>query len=447
MRFYSYFIIVVVLVWVVLGCARTSSPKFPALPSDWLIASSQSVQSRTLKLSTQEASSSEGEEWKNPSVETDEKIKSIFSLQGAGLDRLIQSERMNAILYRPFHGGPGGVPGEAPWHLSNFVAEFGVTVQGIFGSLVSDGGFAVKGIWSRVKQEPKKDPLASPYSVQWNTEDSRQEQLAPVIESALSSGRVKSEKNFRESIDQAAARFERIVKTLEAAPPVASGWEVSRFALVLTVDASGRVSPAVSVGGELTVRLDWDRPRSLVNSGEEAPTTVLSEQDQGFIQVVRALGAQMGAAQAEFNELEGQGIHLENFHVGVAIGASGSIALVQLGGAVDGMLYYSRPGEIETIQLMSTRPDVYALNTEIPAVKSGDLDFLIKPEVFKKGLKRAIKMGGYFARMGFASNSSEWALEEVETEFEVALFGKFGLVTVESDAHLALEFHFEGDKK
>jgi hypothetical protein len=72
--------------------------------------------------------------------------------------------------------------------------------------------------------------------------------------------------------------------------------------------------------------------------------------------------------------------------------------------------------------------------------------FLIKPEAFRKGLKKAIKMGSYFARMGLASESSSWKLDEVETEFEVALQGTLGVVTVESEAHLALEFHFEGEE-
>lgn len=397
----------------------------------------------------------ENSEWKPPSPEADEKIKSIFTLQGQALERLTQVEKMRAAVFHPFHGGSGGEPGETPWHLSNFVTEFGVTVQGVFGNLVSDGGFAVKGIWKKQEENSRNKQVPSFYSVQWNTQEPQSHQLEPVIRSIVKAGLIKKEEVFRKNLDQVAGRFQKIVRVLEAAPPMNPNWEVSRFALILSVDASGMVSPAVSVGGELLIRLDWDRPRTPPAFQQKILATQLTEQERNFIRVVHTLGAQMSTAQYELHELEGHGVNLEHFHVGISIGASGNIGLVSLGGTVDGMLYYSHPGEIETIQLQSMRTDFLDANSEIPLIQSKNSDthtknedtFLIQPEAFQKGLKRAMKMGSYFARMGMASQSSEWILDEIETEFEVALSGSIGVVTVESEAHLAFEFHFEGEEK
>jgi|GEM_PF-5691118 len=433
------------------ACSRTSTPLTGNLPQEWIVT--QKNKARTLKLTSNshEETGPDFFEWKNPSPEADEKIRSVFTLQSAGLDRLVQMETIRKSLFQPLHGGPGGEPGEAPWHLSNFVAEFGVTVQGIFGNLMSDGGFAVKGIWRKKGQSLKKIESNPSYKVQWDTHQSRNQQLEPVIQSILRTGLVKKEDSFRKNIDRASGRFEKIVRVLEANPPIPSGWEVSRFALILSIDASGMVSPAVSVGSELLVRFDWDRPREITQKKPYPATFDLSDQDQNFLKVIRALGAQMGSTEQELNELQGQGINLEHFHVGLAVSASGTIGLVSLGGSVDGMLYYSRPGQIETIQLQSTHSDYFALNTNIPVIpsqlqKETDV-LLIQPDSFRKGIKRAIKMGSYFARMGIASNSSDWSLDEIETEFEVALSGSIGVVTVESEPHLALEFHLEGDEK
>lgn len=418
------------------SCSKNEPIKQTTLPEEWIVGNIESS------------------EWTLPTPEADEKIKSIFTLQGQALERLTQVEKMRAAVFHPFHGGSGGEPGEAPWHLSNFVTEFGVTVQGVFGNLVSDGGSAVKGIWKKQKQNAKKEQDASIYSIQWNTQESPSDQLEPVIRSVLKAGLIRKEDVFRRNLDQAAGRFQKIVRILEATPPMNSDWEVSRFALILAVDASGMVSPAVSVGGELLIRLDWDRPKIPPAFHQKFLTTPLTEQERNFVQVVHTLGNQMSTAQHQLDELEGHGVNLEHFHVGVSIGASGNIGLVSLGGIVDGMLYYSHPGEIETIQLQSVRSNTLDLNSDIPMIRAQNSEaplkkedtFLIRPEAFQKGLKRALKMGSYFARMGVASNSSEWILDEIETEFEVALSGSIGLVTVESEAHLAFEFHFEGEE-
>ena len=66
--------------------------------------------------------------------------------------------------------------------------------------------------------------------------------------------------------------------------------------------------------------------------------------------------------------------------------------------------------------------------------------------VFRRGLHRALKMGRFFARRASRVEGKKWRIQEIEPEFEIAVHGNLGLVNVEGNAALSLEFERKESK-
>jgi hypothetical protein len=359
-----------------------------------------------------------------------------------------------------------------PWHLQGIIASFGISADGIFGSLVGAGEAAVKGVWQRTDMPQKELKVADGKKADLVVTSASKpadvsRQLEPALRAALATGLVKKPDLLRARLMKMGEQF-RVLSQALATTRFFRGWKVENYRLEVGFSAEGEVASVGSVGAAVRFRFDWEKSVA-ETSDSSSVTPALGQSMREFVQT---MVEDIEASVEQTRGLSRSGYELEEVRVGLGITAGGEIGIADSEVSAMGSITFARDeGEqsqvqtssenlTEFVSLVSSSVDAdqmrYAAQVGTPFTLTRALNESIKSAAvsgssnrilyrvnrhrFRKGLARAIQLGSFFAKMAGSARASKWQLEEIETEFEVSVGGTVGVATVSGDGAVILTF-------
>jgi hypothetical protein len=234
-----------------------------------------------------------------------------------------------------------------------------------------------------------------------------------------------------------------------------------------------------SLGSELRLRFEWHRIKHPLAPGAPAaaPSGVVSsdprsdESRRSFNELVSSMASDLSVLSAPGSAVT-QGYQPYLFRIGVGMTTGGTFGIVKSDATAIGQVYFSRDvPKPSTIAVMSVptgtsvaSPIDGELNLIEPQALPSHLDFARQSGVqadgdtgalgqvvyrvnrsqLRKGLARAEKMAGFFARRGSKVRSGHWGLYEIRASFDMSLAGTLGIVTATGLATAEIDLYNEG---
>jgi hypothetical protein len=374
----------------------------------------------------------------------------------------------------------GARAGKIPWHMEMFSTDLAISVSGWLGILTYKGTPGVIVYWR--KQHPPGGPRAAaedagedPATVLIPTGASRAEldrQLEPAIRAALATGRIQDEKAFRANLWKTAEDFRAVSAALERSR--GGQWWVSRYRLDLVVDAQGKVSPLVTAGVEVRLRFEWHRIMK--------PARELEERKDPVFDPAGLSGALISFTEAVSQDLEElsenpgdrsdgkSGFKAFQYRVGLGVSYKGTVGIAKVTTSALGYVYFSRdvakpvvnpapsarPLPVELAESSAELEVIDAAEPQLARLSlrearkdtppPGEMTFKIKREDFRKGLKKALKMGHFFGRSAEKAPKANgsWKVYELRAAFDLSLSGKTALANVQGLGSTEINFYNEG---
>ncbi|MGK5081659.1 hypothetical protein WDW37_00015 [Bdellovibrionota bacterium FG-1] len=351
-----------------------------------------------------------------------------------------------------------------PWHLSGYIADFGVTLSGIIGVLVGAGTAAGQVVWRNRDSNPAAPPSEPGILSQ---------QIEPAIRAALATGIIRDEPSLRTHLTESARNFQILARSLDSLSLRHSQWRANSFRLELQFDASGRPLPWVQVGATVTFRFDWkksEKPSSeflgsrMGSAPLSPPQDRMSERLQGF---VTALSRDLDVLENDAYGMELNGFTLNAIRTAVGITTGGDFGFAQASTHMKGSLLFEKvPDSHETLGFTGAdsttdadkidQEETVDLITDAalelrPEIKEAGIVFhplralepfrrivKIRRSALRAGLRRAQRISTFFVRHTPRGGTGRWELHEVSNEFDMSLNGIFGIVTIGNVGELEL---------
>ncbi|MBI3543661.1 MAG: hypothetical protein HY075_10355 [Deltaproteobacteria bacterium] len=430
-----------------LGAAAHAAPN---APESWYVLPEDQVAVNGLVSESDEAKKTE---------QAGALVDNIFAADGQALDGVPQSvENASTDPTRPKDW--------APWHMEYFMTDLAISTSGTLGVLAWKGTPSVQVFWRRQNEpgrkkpdpvviEPKPAGVVSELAV--STEATPRElslQLEPAVKAIMASGKVSDESALRRNLAAAAQDFQSLVSVIEK--DSGSAWWVSRFRLDVTIDASGKVYPFLTLGAETRFRFDWFRLKSahpVVARPSAGPE--VARLQSNLEKFVRETATDLEAVSSD-PKLEQGGFKAFQFRVGVGASAKGDVGIVKATASMMGQIYFARDvkkplvnpprpasGYVNLIEdCVSQRHLQFASDNGIAADSSFDqVVYKIDRARFRNGVAKALGMGGFFARRASNATSKHWKIFEMRPAFDLSLTGSLGVVTVGGLASVEICFY------
>lgn len=367
----------------------------------------------------------------------------------------------------------------ADWSLGGMVFDLAVSVEGALGVLVGEGEVAVRTAWVRADQpQGLKLENSSPIKTLELKADDSEEAFAKNVfflqEMALSTGLIKSPTALRNNLKSALLQFRNTGRLLNESELEKAGWRLSEYVQVLSISGEGEVGTVV-VGGLVTFKMVWKiEARHHEQALKNFSTLRRVPKNISLELLLSGLASDLENVTRETEAIEESGYELEKFYVEIGAKGEGEFGVVSGSIKSAGKIVFSRNDDDDdgdeidrdfqnarhstelanlrskifdfpsasTLMLLSASPNGVSLLSKNGDVKSERVD----RAVFRRGLKRALRMGRFFARRAARVQSRDWKIKEIETEFELAVNGTVGVATVEGFAALSLEFERKDSK-
>lgn len=375
------------------------------------------------------------------------------------------------------------------WFLQSIMTEIGVENAGGIGIVGVKGETAVEFVWNRTPNSvkalqqkyygtstaPEKEVVeekSEESNLRISEDDSKEDlekKIKPIVDIAFKSGKIKHKETFKRELLSKVNEFQTLINSMAHSPEMTSWWAY-KFQLAVKFEASGKVVPFVKVGAGFRLVLEWYRSQkknNVVRAREILRGNSIASKNAKYIY----------ALAKDFNTLEPLTLRnrkygLDVIKAGIGVGASGTIVLASVKGEVMGSIFFKR----EQIKDKSFEADV-ELGDELPILGDADeksisyakekgLDYELvglnqkalfngedgqaeykgSRKMFRKGLKKAVKMANFFSRGALRredrrlrqGKTLNFHLKAVEMELEVYLSGGVGLATIYGKAELAL---------
>lgn len=392
-------------------------------------------------------------------------------------------------------------PNYSPWHLEAFTTELAVFAKGLVGVLTLKGQPAVQVFWRRQgpkpssqkqvqnffeieSQDPKDligsknaDPNQPLTLIQSFEEGSANlalaQEIEPMIKSALATGKILNEGEFRRQITRAAEEFRYVASGLN--PTSDNQWWLAFFRFDFMVGASGKVLPApvLTTGGDLRLRFDWHRMKKVSAAPNPEPkkpqgASLLAQDLDKFRRDLQEFTMGMESDLEYALAKESATAHMKAFGFRIALGitAEGNIGAIKGNAGAFGHLMFLNQtpmpvvhpikpkvadtnGANENLKPLtvieynsSSNHQEFATLNNIPfkVNKEKEAQFQVDRKKFRKGLMRAVKMGQFFARKGEKVEAKKWKLFLLRTSFDLSLSGGLDLVTLGGTASAEMSF-------
>ncbi len=405
-------------------------------------------------------------------------LERVYNANLEAMDKL--PERKN-----PPTSNNSQLPNHAPWHLEAFTTELAVYAKGLVGVLTMKGQPAVQVYWRRQGPKPE-EILNQPPQTQADavvthefdgdiSDHALGKEMEPMIQSALATGKIKDESEFRKQILIAAQEFRFVSSGLDSAPQLK--WFLGWFRFDFIVGASGKIyaAPLVTVGGDLRLRFDWHRHMRKVPTGARPQPLkpkgvhILAQDLDKFRKDLQdfTIGMQKDLEYALAKEPATKGMQAYAFKVSLGMSANGTIGVAKGNVGVFGHMNFINNTPVPKV--FPVAPKVANLEVEeqdLPPLiviekypseqhlQFSDLNliayslskdkkeahFKVDRKAFRKGLMRAVQMGQFFAKVGQSKDPRKWKVFQLKTGFDLSLSGILDLVTIGGTAGAEMAF-------
>ncbi len=417
--------------------APHSAASAPPVPASWVIGSESEAEGATPPVSAPNLVTDNGEvsDPGDSDAETDaeaptlaDTTKALFATQASSLETL-------------------PAPAKTPWKLAAVMTDLSISASGWLGFLVQKGTPSVTTVWR--KQYPAKHAPDAVFSETESAADlvvgpettsvDIERDLEPSVRALVSTGGVRNETNLRRNLLSAAADFQNVTTLLSTVNPKGQWW-VSRFRLDFAVDVSGNVTPAVTLGAEAKVRFEWHRLRAKrPTPAAQALARNAFAGRPGLAENLVAFADHLGNDLSEIadgSSVKAKGFRAYGYRVGLGITAKGNVGVAKAVGTLTGHLYFARDVSKPVVHPKPTEGGEMLLVTN-------ENDFgKIDRRAFRKGLRKALRIGRFFARHADQARG-KWKIHELRTGFDLSLGGKTGIVTVGGVASTEISFYNE----
>jgi hypothetical protein len=340
--------------------------------------------------------------------------------------------------------------------------DLAVSATGLLGVLFLQGSPAVSLRWERVTPPAPNGggrPAASDSrqipTVLWIDEASTRadidEQLGPFIAMIAGSGKVKDPVLFHDQLLYRADQFQQYARAMEGA--MGDQWWASGFRAELDVDVSGMVSPAVSVGGQLTIRFEWDRLTCTSAPRDPLPPGLQSLED-----LVQAIAEDLDTVSQDV--FTGTGYVPHGINVTLGVTGQGAFGVVNVAADAIGTVLFdngvsSKAGPTRPVRRSPLSRIAYlrrhASESEIRYAREhdvliesagrdpGDVILNIARAAFRRGLEDASDMGLFFAQHAAKLSRGKWRIYELAVNFQLSVGGIFGILQIGGLANAELD--------
>ena len=366
------------------------------------------------------------------------------------------------------------------WKLQRYGFDLAVSLEGLIGVLIGEGEASVKTFWKRRESSAKRDDRNSrgrsdkksnlkPFSrenllVHFDGKTDSVElssRMDAVTEVAARAG-VKNASKVRQNLISKAKYFQWVGKNLDCNAVSQSGYQLGEYKQRLGIDVEGEVFSIISAGVLVQFDLTWEihRDESACPGAESVAESVSgSVRDQPQRDwfgrrrpsLERFLKNAMADIESQSDRIkaieETEGIKLTEFYLELGVTVEAEFGIAHTAISSVGKLIFARSEGAED-KRSGVGESADGSSDELPIVTSlrdsGSLDIAKgSRNVFRKGIRRALKMSRFFAARARRAHGNNWELYFIEPEFELALHGGIGLVSVEGNAAIAFEFERE----
>lgn len=453
-----------------------------AVPPTWYNSDEKALQNNA------PASDSSDEDYENNS-ELNQNINNILTASSAALEEGdSEAQTLMASSFSPDLSPLESKPTPntnkpkdwVPWRAEYFMTDLSLTGSGFIGLLAFKGTSTVRAYWR--KQGPKSEHSVLNQDVETaqeeastlepvvlvndlSTAEDMVKQLEPAVKAAVATGKIQDTPVLRKNLLKTAQEFQSLAIHIPSSTEELPWW-VSRFRLDFAVDAAGRVEPVGLVGGEVRFRFEWHRIKRM--SPEKKKMMIqLSERDQklrkNLLEFITATAYDINDA---FENHTRHGFRAHQIRMGIGMSVKGNIGLVKGSAGVVGQIYFTRAVERPKLYPIKQKSLSLALANSAPllviernpsintlklAAKNNimvetfntDNDenngfeealFRLDREKFRKGLKKAAKIGGFFAKRASEAKVKSWKIYELRTAFDASISGGLDLVTLVGSA-------------
>ncbi|MGZ3789780.1 MAG: hypothetical protein ACXVLQ_14720 [Bacteriovorax sp.] len=367
------------------------------------------------------------------------------------------------------------MPNWTPWHLEVFTTELSVLNSGPLGLLTGKGSPTAIAYWRRQGAKPanfnknKEFADSEVHSVptanldEVYDENSLQAELAPMINAAMATGKIKDEAAFRSNLTLAALDFYKLANAVNTNPGM--NWWVSALRFDLIVAASGKLVPAPlplsTVGGEVRIRFDWKRLMKKTPAKANFLSSDLDKAQESFVTLVSSISQDL--EQAMTDKLEKKGLQPYTMRIGLGFSAGGNVGIAKSSAQAVAQIYFSRDQQAPKVyprnnfvaKFVDSYPLIedineshlkYAKDHQIAFTVDSDSDqakaiYQVNRKQFQNGLKKAFKMASFFAKAGQKAESNKWKLYQMKTGLDLSLAGTTGVVTLTGSTTAELAFY------
>ncbi len=328
------------------------------------------------------------------------------------LDSLLEADSL-AINSENFDQNTPTTP-DSKWALRAILTDLSISASGVIGPLLMKGTPAVTLVWRQ--KENDSSETAAEQILNWQEAARTQAaHLDPVL---------------KESLAEHVERFKNLVRGIEASHTQGE-WYPSRLRLDLGVDVSGKLSPVISIGGDVRVRLEWYRSMKIQNTPtqDSGSLTQLEENMLGF---VNKLSDDLETLSSSKEVEKLHHFRAKQYRLGFGITETLSIGAAKSVYSTYGHIYFSRSDrtngfghgvkELPASGDESTFSILDAPNGDSFHVTSQN-EYKVKRENFRKGLIRAIRLGALISKSAEKTSKRKWKIKEIKAGFDLTLTG------------------------
>ena len=223
-------------------------------------------------------------------------------------------------------------------------------------------------------------------------------------------------------------------------------WQLSRLRLDFTIDVSGKVDPATTIGGSVRLRFEW----------EPVVGHYAMAKYRGDYKLGDNLKKILESLSSELNQLEYQGITQTGFDMrqarfAIGLFAEGKFGVVKVGGSIFGHVYYTKKSDwtgpklayIENVIPMIDTTEAGRTWAAQNGIRGYGQAYDIPGTLFRKGLQRAVKITTWLAERREKKEQEKerkWELYQLKTEFMLSLSGGAALFKIGGSGGLELVF-------
>lgn len=362
------------------------------IPSDWMLPSPTAVT----------VEDKEAVEARAKAIEVDEMLIRHTKL----LDSLTEKGKLST---------------RGEWSMSALSLDLGLSLQGLLGVVVTKGSVAVTARWlPTAKREVTEADDYVPTVAVASVADARSDRAAveSLTQAIVATGEVKDSTKLRAGLDGALNRFRQATGDIVLNP--GASWQLAKLRLDFSVDGSGQVYPGTTVGAALRFRFDWvPAPSSRVSHRAQ------TAEGESTSKLMRALASEISTL--DYSQVKARGFDVNQVKIALGLNAKGKIGVAKAGGEVKGHAVFAQVSNV-ALHPVQMDEDAEIMVLTDPASSRGPQ--LIPRDAFHKGLEKAVKIGANIAERAAKADGEHWTLKQIKVEFELALSGSVGLLSV-----------------